>query len=149
MSPIVALCRSDLATLPCFSVVGNRSAFHKWQAVLAALEVESTRGTTWAVLEICTSLLEISADTGPQAWRKVCRPKRMALQEFAILSLFPPVWSWNRVQIAQVFQALLKELPRKQYRDNQVGPALAYVCVVCSFSLINVTAWLCLTLSHS
>ena len=28
MSPIVALCRSDLATLPCFSVVGNRSAFH-------------------------------------------------------------------------------------------------------------------------
>jgi len=62
----------------------------KWQAVLAALEVESTRGTTWAVLEICTSLLEISSDTGPQAWSKGFRPKRMALQEFAALSLFPP-----------------------------------------------------------
>ncbi|CAL1149260.1 unnamed protein product, partial [Cladocopium goreaui] len=64
------------------------------QAVLAALEVESTRGTTWAVLEICTSLLEISSDTGPQ-----------------------------------VFQALLKELPRKQYRDNQAVLKVMNACV--------------------
>lgn len=63
------------------------------QAVLAALEVESTRGTTWAVLEICTSLLEISSDTGPQ-----------------------------------VFQALLKELPRKQYRDNQAVLKMMNAC---------------------
>ena len=125
---------------PCLSVVDNRSEFH------LCFVFHSSNGRRFLLLwkwnprggqpGLCLKFV-------PVYWRspqirgfrrgvRVSGQSAWHCKNSQLCRCFRPVWLWNPVQIAQVFQALLKELPRKQYRDNKVGPALVYVVRSCS-----------------